>query len=84
MKLRTQFISQLTFSHFIRQSILERENLDKQTLKMKFESKIAAFLDTHLLFTWDAETKQLIGCKWVMKTVGNSGLLVLEPTLYIF
>ena len=43
---------------------------------MKFESKIAAFLDTHLLFAWDAGTKQLlIGCKWVMETVGNSGLL---------
>ena len=38
---------------------------------MKFESKIAAFLDTHLLFAWDAETKQLIGCKWVMGTVDS-------------
>ena len=36
---------------------------------MKSESKIAAFLDTHLLFAWDAETKQMIGCKWVMGTV---------------
>jgi len=41
---------------------------------MKFESYIAAFLDTHLLFGRGAGTKQLIGCKWVMKTVGNSGL----------
>ena len=41
---------------------------------MKLESKIVAFLDTHLLFASDAGTKQLIGCKWVMKTVGNSGL----------
>ena len=36
---------------------------------MKFESEIAAFLDTHLQFAWDAGTKQLIGCKWVMGTV---------------
>ena len=43
-------------------------------LFMKSESKITAFLDTHLLFSWDAGTKHLIGCKWVMKTVGNSGL----------
>ena len=41
---------------------------------MKFERQIAAFLDSHLLFAWDAGTKQFIGCKWVMKTVGNSGL----------
>ena len=41
---------------------------------MKFESKIAAFLDTHLLFAWDAETKQLIGCNCFMETVGNTGL----------
>ena len=40
---------------------------------MKFESKIAAFPDTHLLFAQDAGTEQLIGCKWVMETVGNSG-----------
>ena len=33
---------------------------------MKFQSEIAAFLDTHLLFACDAGTKQLIGCKWVM------------------
>ena len=33
---------------------------------MKFESKIAVFLDTQLLFAGDAGTKQLIGCKWVM------------------
>ena len=31
-------------------------------LFMKSESKIAAFLDTHLLFAGDAGTKQLIGC----------------------
>ena len=31
--------------------------------------QIAAFLDTHLLFVWDAGTKQLIGCKWVIGTV---------------
>ena len=43
---------------------------------MKFESKIAALLDTDLLFASDAGTKQLIGCKWVMKTVRNSGLLL--------
>ena len=36
---------------------------------MKFESKIAAFLDTHLLFAWNVLTKQLIGCKWVIETV---------------
>ena len=36
---------------------------------MKFESKIAAFLDTPLLFAWDPGTKQLIGCKWVIGTV---------------
>ena len=36
---------------------------------MKFESKIAAFLDTHSLFAWDAGTKQLIGSKWIMGTV---------------
>ena len=40
---------------------------------IKFESKLAAFLDTHLLFARDAGTKQLIGCKWVMETVRNSG-----------
>ena len=34
-----------------------------------FESKIAALLDTHSLVASDAETKQLIGCKWVMGTV---------------
>ena len=39
---------------------------------MKFESKIAAFLDIHSLFAWDAGTKQLIGCKWVMGTVDCS------------
>ena len=38
-------------------------------LFMKFESKIAAFLNTHLLFAQDAGTKQLIGCKWVIGTV---------------
>ena len=43
---------------------------------MKFVSKIAAFLDTRLLFAGDAGTKQLIGCKWVMETVRNSGLLL--------
>ena len=36
---------------------------------MKFESKIAALLDTHLLFVSDAGTKQFIGCKWLMGTV---------------
>ena len=36
---------------------------------MKFESKIAAPLDTHSLFAWDAGTNQLIGCKWVMETL---------------
>ena len=41
---------------------------------MKFESKIAALLNTHLLFARDAGTKQLIGCKWVIKIVGKSGL----------
>ena len=41
---------------------------------MKFENIIAAFLDTHLLFDRGAGTNQLIGCKWVMETVGNSGL----------
>ena len=46
---------------------------------MKFESKIAAFLDTHLLFGWEAGTKQLIGCKLVMETVGNSGLNIRLP-----
>ena len=46
---------------------------------MKFESKIAAFLDTHLLFARDAGTKQLIDCKLVMETVGNSGLPGLRP-----
>ena len=40
---------------------------------MKFESKITAFLDTHLLFAWNAGTKQLIGCEWVIGT--NSGLM---------
>ena len=33
---------------------------------IKFESKLAAFLDTHLLHAGDAGTKKLIGCKWVM------------------
>ena len=33
---------------------------------IKFESKITAFLNTHLLFAWDAGTKQLIGCKRIM------------------
>ena len=36
---------------------------------MKFESKIAALLDTHSLSAWDAGTKQSIGCKWVIGTV---------------
>ena len=43
---------------------------------MKIESKIAALLDTDLLFASDAKTKQLIGCKWVMKTVRKSGLFL--------
>ena len=43
-----------------------------QVFKMKFESKIAALLDAHLLFAWDAGTKQLIGCKWVMETVDST------------
>ena len=41
---------------------------------MKFESKIATFLDAHLLFALDAGTKQLIGCKWVMGTVDCDAL----------
>ena len=39
---------------------------------MKFLSKIAALLDTHSLFAWDAGTKQLIGCKWVMGTLDSA------------
>ena len=42
--------------------------------KMKFESEIAAFLNTHLLFAWDAGTKRWIGRKRKQETVGNSGL----------
>jgi len=41
---------------------------------MKFESKITALLDTHLLVAWDAGTKQLIGCKWVMGSVDSVGI----------
>ena len=36
---------------------------------MKFEIKIAAFLDTYSPFDLDTGTKQLIGCKWVMGTL---------------
>ena len=43
---------------------------------MKFESKIAALLDTHLLFALDTGTKQLIGCKWGMGTVDCAVLYV--------
>ena len=43
--------------------------MTSQVFKLNFESKIAAFLDTHLLFALDAGTKQLIGCKWVIGTV---------------
>ena len=41
---------------------------------MKFESKIAAFLDTHLLglFAWDAATKHLIGSKCYGNTEFNA------------
>ena len=39
---------------------------------MKFDCKIAALLDTHWLFAWDAGTTQLIGCKWVMRTVDST------------
>jgi len=45
---------------------------------MKFESKIAAFLDTHLLFAWDAGTKQLIVYKWVIGTVNSSHFLLVS------
>ena len=44
---------------------------------VKFLSKIVALLDTHLLFSWDAGTKQLIGCKWVLGTVDS--LVILHP-----
>ena len=33
------------------------------------EGKIAAFLDTRSLFAWDAGTKHLTGCKWVIAEV---------------
>ena len=39
------------------------------TVFVYFESKIAAFLDTHSLFAWDPGTKQLIGFKWIMETM---------------
>ena len=48
---------------------------------MKFESKNAALLDTHSLFAWDAGTKQLIGCKWVIETVDCEDCVGLSMTL---
>ena len=43
---------------------------------MKFESKIAAFLGTHLLFARGAGTKLLIGCKWDMRSVDYPFLIL--------